>query len=90
MEGTCVNRGLLAVGDMCCGNCGQQTSVAAAAPASADWPNSRAGRAGGGGGAGSGRRTGSSWVPGWFYDKVPEGSFDPLGNSRLPLPGRGL
>ena len=44
MEGTCVNRGLLAVGDMCCGNCGQQTSVAAAAPASADWPNSRAGR----------------------------------------------
>jgi hypothetical protein len=45
MEGTYLNRGLLlAVGDMCCGNCGQQTSVAAAAPASADWPNSRAGR----------------------------------------------
>jgi hypothetical protein len=31
-----------------------------------------------------------SWVPGWFYDKVPEVSFDPLGNSRLPLPGPDL
>lgn len=46
--------------------------------------------AGGGGGAGSGRRTPSSWVPGWFYDKVPEVSFVPLGNSRLRLPGPGL
>lgn len=84
MEGTCVNCGLLlAAGDTYCGNCGQPTPAVAAASASADWPNSRNGPMPTE--AAVGQRTPNAQYLGLRlqYDKVPEGSFDPLGNPRL-------
>lgn len=86
MEGTCVNCGLLvAVGDTYCGNCGQPAS-AVVEPASAGWPNSRSGPAPAEAAETAvGQRTPNAQYLGLrlVYDKVPEGSFDPLGNPRL-------
>jgi hypothetical protein len=85
MEGTCVNCGLLlAAGDTYCGNCGQPASAAAAAPASAGWLNSW-GAPRPAAEAAAGLRTPNAQYLGLRlqYDKVPEGSFDPLGNPRL-------
>ncbi len=84
MEGTCVNCGLLlAAGDTYCGNCGQPAPAAAAAPASAGWPNSRSRSMPAE--AAMGLQTPNPQYLGLrlLYDKVPEGSFDPLGNFRL-------
>jgi hypothetical protein len=86
MEGTCVNCGfLLAAGDTYCGNCGQPAPAAAAAPASAGWlnwggPTPQAAEA-----AAVGLGTPNAQYLGLrlVYDKEPEGSFDPLGNTRL-------
>ncbi len=84
MEGTCINCGLLlAAGDTYCGNCGQPTPAVVAAPANASWPNSRNGPMPAE--AAVGQRTPNAQYLGLrlVYDKVPEGSFDPLGNPRL-------
>jgi len=84
MEGTCVNCGLLlAAGDTYCGNCGQPAPAVVAASASAGWPNSRSGPMPTE--AAAGQRTPNAQYLGLrlVYDKVPEGSFDPLGNPRL-------
>jgi hypothetical protein len=86
MEGTCVNCGfLLAAGDTYCGNCGQPAPAVAAAPASAGWlnwggPTPQAAEA-----AAVGLGTPNAQYLGLrlVYDKEPEGSFDPLGNTRL-------
>jgi hypothetical protein len=87
MEGTCVNCGfLLAAGDTYCGNCGQPAPAVAAAPASAGWlnwggPTPQAAEAA----AAVGLGTPNAQYLGLrlVYDKEPEGSFDPLGNTRL-------
>ena len=84
MEGTCENCGLLlAVGDTYCGNCGQPAPAAAAAPASVGWPDSGNGSMPAD--AAVGQRTPNAQYLGLrlVYDKVPEASFDPLGNPRL-------
>jgi hypothetical protein len=76
---------LLAVGDTYCGNCGQPTPAAVAAPASAGWPNSRSEPMPVAAEAAVGQRTPNAQYLGLrlVYDKEPEGSFDPLGNPRL-------
>jgi hypothetical protein len=87
MEGTCVNCGfLLTAGDTYCGNCGQPAPAVAAAPASAGWlnwggPTPQAAEAA----AAVGLGTPNAQYLGLrlVYDKEPEGSFDPLGNTRL-------
>jgi hypothetical protein len=87
MEGTCVNCGfLLAAGDTYCGNCGQPAPAVAAAPASAGWlnwggptPQAAEAKAAVGLGTPNAQYLGLRLV----YDKEPEGSFDPLGNTRL-------
>jgi hypothetical protein len=84
MEGTCESCGLLlAAGDTYCGNCGQPTPAAAAAPASVDWPDSGNGSVPAD--AAVGQRTPNAQYLGLrlVYDKEPEGPFDPLGNPRL-------
>ena len=83
MEGTCGNCGLLtAVDDAFCGNCGQPTSALAVAAADSGWPDSLSGPMPE---AAAGQRTPNAQYLGLrlVYDKVPEGSFDPLGNARL-------
>jgi hypothetical protein len=87
MEGTCVNCGfLLAAGDTYCGNCGQPAPAVAAAPARAGWlnwggptPQAAEAEAAVGLGTPNAQYLGLRLV----YDKEPEGSFDPLGNTRL-------
>jgi hypothetical protein len=86
MGGTCENCGLLlAAGDTYCGSCGQPAAVAATATASAngDWPGYRSMPMPED--AALGQRTPNEQYLGHrlVYDKVPEGSFDPLGNPRL-------
>jgi hypothetical protein len=86
MGGTCENCGLLlAAGDTYCGSCGQPTTVAATAAASANggWPGYRSMPMPED--AALGQRTPNEQYLGHrlVYDKVPEGSFDPLGNPRL-------
>ena len=86
MEGTCVNCGmLLAAGDTYCGNCGQPAPAAAVAPTGAGWLNSWSGPVPATAEAAAGQRTPNAQYLGLrlVYDKVPEGSFDPLGNPRL-------
>jgi hypothetical protein len=84
MEGTCVNCGfLLTAGDTYCGNCGQPAPAVAAAPASAGWlnwggPTPQAAAA-----VGLGTPNAQYLGLRLVYDKEPEGSFDPLGNTRL-------
>jgi hypothetical protein len=76
---------LVAADDTYCGNCGQPASAVIAAPAGASWPASRSGPVPVTAEAAAGQRTPNAQYLGLrlVYDKVPEGSFDPLGNPRL-------
>jgi hypothetical protein len=88
MGGTCENCGLLlTAGDAYCGSCGQPAAVAATVAASANggWPGHRSMPMPAD--AALGQRTPNPQYLGHrlVYDKVPEASFDPLGNGRLLL-----
>jgi hypothetical protein len=72
----------MAVDDAFCGNCGQSASAVVVASVGDGWPDSLSGPMPT---AAAGQRTPNAQYLGLrlVYDKVPEGSFDPLGNPRL-------